>query len=485
VMLLTGWYLWRQGLKHARFYALGWSAFLAGGALLSLTVMGVLPLNFITEHGVKIGSVIEVVLLSFALADRVNMERAEKQIVQQKMQQLQFDMYKENFRKKEQAVAAEAAIRAKDEFLSTMSHEIRTPMNGVVGVLQLFQDTPINAEQKELLRIMNGSAQTLLSIINDILDFSKIQAGKMQIEAIPFNLHELLQDLSSLYSMTTKLKDNTEFVLDIASDVPGWVVGDPVRVKQILTNYLNNAVKFTTQGRIELHAKKDIDDRIHFAVVDSGIGISAEGLGKLFQSFSQANSDTSRKYGGTGLGLSICKNLSALMGGDVGASSVPGQGSTFWCSVRLQACAPPASADSQQLIGGDTLGHLRILVAEDNSVNQFVVRNMLKKLGIPSVDIAENGEEAFRFFCSRPYDLILMDCQMPVKDGFEATGLIRDLEKAEHQRRIPIAALTASATQEEQQRCRDVGMDFHIAKPLRLEDLKSALEYLVTLAVAA
>lgn len=484
-MMIIGIRLWRKGLKHARFYAIGWSAFLFGSALLSLTVLGVLPMTFVTEHSGKIGSVIEVVLLSFALADRFNMERAEKQIAQQKMEAMRFEIYKEGFRQKEQAVAAEAAIRAKDEFLSTMSHEIRTPMNGVVGVLQLFQDTPLDAQQKELLRIMNGSAQTLLSIINDILDFSKIQAGKMHIESIPFNLRDLLDDIASLYSMTTKLNDETEFKLIISPDVSTWVVGDPVRLKQILTNYLNNAVKFTPKGHITLRVARDDNQRIRFAVEDSGIGISEAGLAKLFQGFSQTSADTARKYGGTGLGLSICKKLSELMGGEVGASSCLGEGSTFWCSVLLPACEAPTAVEKRDTRSVAALQQVRVLLAEDNSVNQFVARNMLKKLGINHVDCAENGEEALALYQTNAYDLILMDCQMPVKDGYETTAAIRSLESSQQKPRIPIAALTASATQEEQQQCLACGMDIHIAKPLRLNDLETAIHFLLKPAAAA
>lgn len=486
IMLFVGFYLWRNGLKHARFYIIGWTVFLAGAALISLAIIGILPMNFLTEHSAKIGSVLEVVFLSFALADRINMERQEKQEAQKRLHEMRFEMFTESFKQKEITVANEAAMRAKDEFLSTMSHEIRTPMNGVIGVLQLFEGTPLDTQQQELLRVMHGSAQTLLSIINDILDFSKIQAGKMQIEAVSFDLHLLLQDIAGLYNMTTKLNDELRFCLRIAPETPRYVEGDPMRVKQILTNYLNNAVKFTANGTIELRAEPikstepNQSTMVRLSVKDTGIGIDAEAQQKLFQSYSQTSQDTARKYGGTGLGLAICKKLSELMGGTVGVDSEKGKGSTFWCTVSLPPSKEPLQSDvTPGKTHAITFSHVKVLVAEDNAVNQFVVKNMLRKLGITDVVLAENGEEALAFLAKGRFDLVLMDCNMPVMDGFEATRRIRQQEIENGAVRIPIAALTANAMAEEQEKSHAAGMDLHITKPLVLADLAASIERLL------
>jgi signal transduction histidine kinase/CheY-like chemotaxis protein len=477
-VLFIGILLWKRGMKHARYYVIAWCSFLIGCTLLSMALAGILPLVFITEHGAKIGSLLEVVMLSFALGDRINEERRSKLDTLRKIEQMKVEMVREIARKKEIEVAAESSIKAKDEFLSTMSHEIRTPLNGVVGVVQLLQQTSLDEHQHQLLRIMAGSAQTLLSIINDILDFSKIQAGKMHIEAIVFDLHALLDDLAGLYGMTLKLKEDVRFVLVRAPDVPRHVLGDPVRLRQILTNYLNNAVKFTTRGTITLKVTSGAEGQLVFDVEDTGIGIDPAGMERLFRAFSQTSDDTARKYGGTGLGLSICKRLSELMGGDVGARSSPGQGSVFSVRLPLPAEAPPRIEVSGDDAVADLSG-LTVLVAEDNSVNQFVVKNLLRKLGVLQVVFAANGVEALTAVGQHRFDVILMDCQMPEMDGYEATRRIREQE-AGRAARIPIAALTASASREEQQQCLDAGMDMHLAKPVVLDELRKALVALHT-----
>lgn len=475
VVFSAGYLSYRQGNSAARYFLLAWISVIIGGAGYSLKSWGLAPSNIFTEYGWQVGSALEALLLSLAIAERINIEKRERENAQRHAQQVQFEMFKEKTAQKEKVLEAEATMRAKDDFLSTMSHEIRTPMNGVVGVLQLLEDTPLDANQKELLRIMGGSAQTLLSIINDILDFSKIQAGKMQIEKVAFDLHQLLKDIADLYAMTTKLNDAVEFRFSIAPGTPQYVLGDPMRIKQILTNYLNNAVKFTQKGTISLIAEPAGEALVRLSVKDSGIGISEEGLNKLFQSYSQMDTDTARKYGGTGLGLSICKKLSELMGGSVGVSSKIGNGSTFWCTISL----PPAT-DAEQKSASvcpteSSCESLRVLVAEDNSVNQFVVKNMLRKLGIRQVKFAENGKDALDLLATEAFDVVLMDCNMPVMDGLEATRLIRERELQNQSKRIPIAALTASATPEEQAQCLAAGMDIHICKPLILSDLATAL----------
>ena len=478
-MVSFGIYFLVKGRKHARFFLLGWLAFLLGVMLLTIMLLGWLPMNFITEHAAKIGSTLETVLLSFALSDRINIEKSERMKAQKSMEAMKLAQHKERFEEEKRILAAEAESKAKDEFLSTMSHEIRTPMNGITGVLQLMKDTPINKEQEELLSVMDSSSQTLLSVINDILDFSKIQAGKMNIEKITFDLHKLLKDLKNLYSMTTKLEVDIQFKLHIAPDVPEFIKGDPTRVRQILTNYLNNAVKFTSKGIISLNVKLENNETIRFEVSDSGIGISTEGKETLFQRFTQVSIGTSRKYGGTGLGLSICKCLAELMDGKVGVVSELGEGSTFWFSAHL----PESKQVTQQEHAESThpsLTNAHLLVVEDNSVNRFIVEKMLKKIGIGSIVFAENGEEAVSMFLAQPYQAILMDCEMPILNGYEATRKIRTLEAESNAVSTPIIALTANAGDEQVKACLESGMNAHLSKPFVMGDLKATLSQILT-----
>jgi len=478
-MVSFGVYFLAMGRKHARFFLLGWLAFLIGCILLTLMLLGWLPMNFITEHAAKIGSTLETVLLSFALSDRINIEKSERMKAQKSMEAMKLAQHKERFEEEKRILAAKAESKAKDEFLSTMSHEIRTPMNGITGILQLMKDTQVTKEQEELLSVMDSSSQTLLSVINDILDFSKIQAGKMNIEQITFDLHKLLKDLKNLYSMTTKLEVDIQFKLHIAPDVPEFIKGDPTRVRQILTNYLNNAVKFTSKGIISLNVKSENNGIIRFEVSDSGIGISPEGKDALFQRFTQVSTGTSRKYGGTGLGLSICKCLAELMDGKVGVVSELGEGSTFWFSAHL----PESKQVTQQEHAESThpsLTSARLLVVEDNPVNRFIVEKMLKKIGIGSIVFAENGEEAVSMFLTQSYQAILMDCEMPVLNGYDATRKIRVLEAENNAASTPIIALTANAGDEQVKACFESGMNAHLSKPFIMGDLKGTLCQILT-----
>jgi PAS domain S-box-containing protein len=508
--------------------------------------------------------------------------------------------------------AAEAAVIAKSQFLGTMSHEIRTPLNAIIGMASLLSKTQVTAEQKQFLGIILDSGEALLTVINDILDFSKIDAGKLELENCAFNLQSLVEETLDLVASMAEEK-GLEVFLTFQKSVPLGVMGDPTRLRQILLNLLSNAIKFTEKGEItvvvEPESAADGGLRIRFTVQDTGIGISEEAQSRLFTSFSQADTSTTRKYGGTGLGLAICKRLVELMGGQIGVVSEHGSGSSFWFDVALAEApdlarpAPPrklakkkvmvvddSSASrrilSEQLAffgmhvtsfssGKEALGWLatkqetpnlaildlhmpeldgltlagkihelagfqslpvmiltsfrdyeaarkaqdcgiktyltkpireaqlltaiaellgvgetqaastetrpeaakvsrRILVAEDNAVNQVVIRTMLQKEG-HAVDIAESGRRAIALWETQPYDLIFMDCQMADMDGFEATAEIRRLE-AEGDR-TPIIALTANAMEEDRQKCLEAGMDEHLTKPIRLAQLLSAVEH--------
>lgn len=363
---------------------------------------------------------------------------------------------------------ARAALAARSRFMAMMSHEIRTPLNGILGMNQLLRDTPLSEPQQEMVSMALSSTQSLRRILDDVLDFSKLDAGKVVIEEIPFALPELLSDLERLGGLLVPEQDVT-MRLEQDGALPDWVRGDPHRLRQVLTNLLSNAAKFTAHGRVTLAATVE-PGGIGFSVTDTGIGISKAAQARLFRAFQQAEASTTRRFGGTGLGLAISSQLVGLMGGSLEVSSVPGAGSRFWFTLPLPAVQPQQlgqPSDDAAVAG------VRVLVAEDHPVNQHLARVMLSKAGCV-VEIARNGAEAVAALASgRCFDVVLMDVSMPVMDGLEATRRIRAL--SEPARAVSIVALTASAMHEHREEAAAAGMDGFLAKPLEQEELLAAI----------
>ncbi len=415
---------------------------------------------------------------------------SDRKLAEEEIRQTNEQLEEAIGRANQMAVEAQMADIAKSEFLANMSHEIRTPMNGVIGMTELLLDTELNDEQRRYSEIVKLSAESLLSIINDILDFSKIEAKRLELEMSNFELSGLFGDFIEPLAIRAK-ENGLKLLFNIAPDVPTLLCGDQGRLRQILNNLIGNAIKFTHQGEIVVSISQvETDEKsvvLKFSVKDTGIGIPKDKISIIFDKFSQVDASTTRKYGGTGLGLAISKQLAELMGGHIGVISQEGEGSEFWFTARLNRQEQSAKSvtandlpSENKNLSKDSLKidlfanrDTRILIAEDNIINQTVAIGILKKLGL-SADAAANGLEAVEAIENSNYDIVFMDVQMPVMDGFEATYKIRTM--GNRKKDIPIIAMTANAMQGDRDKCIQAGMNDYISKPISLESVASVLK---------
>jgi len=459
--------------------------FISSGLLITIGIMGWMaysmqiekvPLEYkdvfietIFNYSLVVGILISVISWWILLLQE-SRKRAEEELALQN-DNLENEIYT---RRRAEEKAAEATA-AKSEFLANMSHEIRTPMNGIIGMSYLVLETELDSKQKNYIKKIDESAKNLLSIINNILDFSKIEAGKFNLEKVDFSIRDLLNSVIDIVKIKADDKD-LKITLKFEDNIKDNFYGDSLRLGQIFTNLLSNAVKFTHYGTIDIYMQKISKDRFEFHVKDSGIGIDSEKLSKLFDSFSQADSSTTRQYGGTGLGLSIVKQLVELMNGTIRVESLVSQGSEFIFTIDLIELSKKSIEKVDSLYEYKrlqdemtTLTDSKILFVEDNEMNQEIVLGLLEPYGL-SVEVAFNGLEALELFHSQKYELILMDIQMPIMDGYEATKLIREID-----REIPIVALSANAMVEDKQITLSMGMNEHLNKPIEVEKLYKVL----------
>lgn len=466
LIITTAFFCYRKQ-PYAPHFLLALCAFSVLTSASYLSDHGMLPHMFFSDYSYGLSNCLVIFVYSVILAHQLNQSRAEQSQAARFVQK------------------ATAESQAKSDFLAKMSHEIRTPLNGVMGMIQLLKETQLDQPQQAYIDVIEQSGNTLMTVINDILDYSKAEAGKMKFENTAFNVDNLLDSTCSLFAENCQQQDNN-ITTHVDKNLPRTLTGDPTRISQILNNLISNALKFTRHGQIHIEVRKlyTIPDGMHmvrFSVTDTGIGIDSKKLAQLFKAFEQADSSTTRLYGGTGLGLAICEQLTHLMHGNIGASSEPGKGSTFWFDLPLQEDTnlplPVIASNTKPTPGVQhEFSDVSILVVEDNEINRKVIGGMLKQLKVHYA-VAENGEEAVRLvkLHHENFDIILMDCEMPVMDGYTASQEIRTFEHLQGLPRLPIVALTAHAMDELRDKSLASGMDDHLAKPLQFNTLVQAL----------
>lgn len=465
VIFSAGILAWLRGMRVARYFIFAWTAFLLGGTINTLMVLGFLPNVFFTMYSGQIGSALEVGLLSLALADRINAMKEERtRILQEssrKLEQLNLELANSN--------------RLKDEFLATVTHELRTPMSGVIGSLELMQTVPMDVELAQYQKTATGSARDMMRMVNDILALIELQAGKLYPRREPFSLRGLFDSLRAQYAPRAEAK-GLRFDLQLDENLPDTLEGDAGKLAQTLGYLLDNAIKFTHQGGVSLRVdgqRQSDGVALRVAVQDSGIGFETPANDALYQRFHQLDGSLTREYGGLGIGLALCRQLTELLGGQLQHHSSPGRGSRFVLELNLGQPAqsfsvPPRRAGGQALRRPE---QCTVLVVEDNAINQLVIRGMLLKLGY-RVRTADNGSEAIDLLRREGVDAVLLDCQMPIMDGFATCRAIRALPQGGE---LPVLAITAHSHSGDRERCLAAGMSDYLAKPVKFEELQTLL----------